>query len=100
MQKGGYVYILCSNNRNALYTGVCADLRKRVYEHKNKHYTNSFSAKYECAVLVYYCHYDGIEAAIAEEKRIKGGSRLQKLNLINAMNPEWRDLWKEVQDWD
>jgi putative endonuclease len=100
MHHGGYVYILCSNNRKVLYTGVTSDLRKRIHEHRSKHYSNSFTSKYNCSNLIYYCFYERIEMAIAEEKRIKGGNRQQKINLINTMNVDWRDLWEEVQHWD
>jgi putative endonuclease len=100
MYHGGYVYILCSNNQNVLYTGVSSGLRKRVYEHRHKYYPNSFTAKYNCTKLVYYNFFDTIELAIAEEKRLKGGSRQRKIDLINAMNPEWKDLWEIVSQWD
>ena len=99
MSKGGFVYILCNEHRTTLYTGVTADLQVRISEHRTKQYPTSFSARYNCTLLVYYCYYDSIEAAIEEEKRIKGGSRMQKLKLIEAMNPEWNDLWEEVKLW-
>jgi putative endonuclease len=97
-QKGGFVYIMCSTNRTTLYTGVTADLKRRVWEHKNKFYTDSFTSKYNCINLVYYNQYDTIEAAITEEKRIKGGSRNKKIALIESINKEWNDLWQEI-DW-
>jgi putative endonuclease len=62
-------------------------------------YPKSFTAKYGCCVLVYYNAFNRIEEAIAEEKRIKGGSRSKKLRLIENMNPEWEDLWNEIKDW-
>ena len=80
-------------DKTALYTGVTSELPARVWQHKNKEYPESFSAKYNCVLLVYYKYYDSIEEAIAEEKRIKGGSRAQKINLINSMNPAWADLY-------
>ena len=84
---------MCAPDRTTLYTGVTSDLRVRVWQHKNKEFPNSFSAMYNCVLVVYYRYFDSIEEAIAEEKRIKGGSRLQKINLINAMNPDWTDLY-------
>ena len=87
---------MCSPNRNVLYTGVTSELANRVWKHKNKYYPESFTTKYNCVVLVYYKHFDSITDAIAEEKRIKGGSRRQKETLINDINPEWRDLSDEV----
>jgi putative endonuclease len=99
MHYGGHVYIVCNNNRNVLYTGVTSALRKRIHQHKNKYYPDSFTARYHCATLVYYCFYKRIEMAIAEEKRIKGGSRQQKIDLINSINPLWEDLWATIQYW-
>ena len=99
MQRGGYVYIMASPNKGVLYTGVTSNLYKRVYEHRHSYYPNSFTAKYNCVMLVYYRGFDRIEEAIAEEKRLKGGSRKQKEKLIDAMNPEWNDLWESIKDW-
>ncbi len=96
MHKAGSVYIMASPNRNVLYTGVTSELANRVWKHKNKFYPASFSARYNCVVLVYYRHFHSIDDAIAEEKRIKGGSRKQKEELINSFNREWRDLSDEV----
>ena len=97
MQKGGYVYIMCSMNNTTLYTGVTSTLGARVTKHKENYYPNSFSAKYNCKKLVYYKWFDTIIEAIAEEKRIKGGSRKKKEILINSMNPEWKDLYDQVK---
>ena len=96
MQQGGAVYILSSPNRGALYVGVTANLPSRIWEHRNKKYPDSFSAKYNCTLLVYYRLFDGFEEAIAEEKRIKGGSRAKKEALIHNMNPEWADLYESI----
>jgi putative endonuclease len=49
--------------------------------------------------LVYYQAFSTIEEAIAEEKRIKAGSRAKKIKLITTMNPEWTDLWEDIKDW-
>ncbi|WP_316804634.1 GIY-YIG nuclease family protein [Pedobacter nototheniae] len=99
MERGGTVYILTNFTHTTLYTGVTSDLLFRIKEHKEKEYPNSFSAKYNTDKLVYFCSYSSIEEAIAEEKRIKGGSRIKKIKLVQSMNPEWRDLWAEVKEW-
>ena len=96
-QMGGWVYIMASINHSTLYVGVTSNLPSRVYEHKHKIYLKSFSAKYNCINLVYYKYYETINEAIAEEKRIKGGSRKRKEELINSMNPEGKDLYEEVK---
>lgn len=93
---GGYVYIMCSLNHSTLYVGVTSNLPVRVLQHKQKKYPTSFSAKYNCIKLVYYYRFDTIIEAIAEEKRIKGGSRKKKEALINSMNTEWKDLYDEI----
>ena len=99
MQRGGSVYIITNVHHQVLYTGVTSDLTKRVQEHKEKKYERSFSAYYNVDKLVYYENYLNIEEAIAEEKRIKGGSRAKKIRLIESKNAEWRDLWEEVSKW-
>ena len=91
--------MMCSLNNTTIYTGVTSDLFSRVMQHKNKVHPNSFTATYNCIKLVYYCFYETIEAAIEEEKRIKGGNRKQKETLINHMNPGWIDLWEEIKNW-
>ena len=96
MHKGGTVYITSSPNRTTLYTGVTSDLYKRMYEHRCKLHPHSFTARYNCVMLVYYYVFDSIEEAIVEEKRIKGSNRRYKEQLINSMNPEWKDLWPEL----
>ena len=96
MKTGGCVYILTNKNRTVFYTGVSADLKARIYQHKTKFYTRSFTAKYNCDVLVYYLFYPRIEEAISAEKAIKGGSRLKKIILINEMNPDWEDLYERL----
>ena len=94
---GGWVYITCSLNHSTLYTGVTSNIASRVYQHKEKFYSTGFSSKYNCIKLVYYRRFESIVEAIAEEKRIKGGSRKKKEDLINAMNPEWKDLYDEIK---
>jgi len=82
--------------RNAvLYTGVTSDLVRRVYEHKHK-LADGFTKKYNVTKLVYYEVCEDAESAIAREKQIKAGSRQKKVDLINAMNREWRDLYEEL----
>ena len=94
---GGWVYMMCSLNHSTLYIGVTSNIASRVYEHKQKLYPTSFSARYNCMKLVYYRRFELIVEAITEEKRLKGGSRRKKEELINAINPEWRDLYDEIK---
>ncbi len=99
MKYGGSVYILTNKYHTVLYTGVTSDLKKRVYQHKNKKFKSSFTANYNCDQLVYFKNFIRIEEAIAREKQIKGGSRKVKEELINAFKPEWKDLWEVTKDW-
>jgi len=99
MNKGGFVYIITNKTFTVLYTGVTSNLQARTQQHKQKYYPNSFSARYNCCILVYYRFFPTIVEAIAEEKRIKGGNRNQKIRLISEMNSEWKDLWEDIKDW-
>ena len=92
LYKGGTVYIMSSTCKRSLYTGVTSDIIKRVWQHKNGYYSGSYTSKYNCCLLVYYRHFDSITDAIAEEKRIKGGNRINKERLVESMNYEWCDL--------
>ena len=82
MERGGAVYFMTNKQHTVLYTGVTSDLIARVQLHIQKFYPGSFSAKYNVNKLVYYCSFSTIEEAIAEEKRIKGGSRKKKIEFI------------------
>ena len=93
--KQGYIYILFNKKNGTLYTGVTNNLLRRVFEHKNK--TNKgFTQKYNVDKLGYYEVFDNIISAIEREKQIKGGSRKKKLELIESINPEWKDLYNEI----
>jgi putative endonuclease len=88
----GIVYIMTNNNNTVLYTGVTSELKERVNQHKSKVHIGSFSARYNASKLVYFETLGSIGEAIKREKQIKGGSRREKIELINAMNPKWIDL--------
>lgn len=90
-----FIYIITNKNNTVLYTGVTNNLERRVLEHKHKMNKGSFSARYNVEKLVYYERYSHIEEAIAREKQIKAGSRQKKINLIDSINPEWKDLFEE-----
>ena len=92
--KPGYVYILTNKNNTTLYVGVTSSLQERVIQHKEKYYPKSFTARYNLDKLVYYEAHQMIGGAIGREKLLKGGSRAQKIALIESMNPEWLDLFE------
>ena len=93
--KQYYVYIMTNKHNTVLYTGVTNDLKRRVYEHKEK-LIDGFTRKYNVTKLVYYEISEDIESAILEEKRIKGGSRIKKIKLIESINPYWNDLYSNL----
>lgn len=94
--KPGFIYILTNKNNTTLYIGVTSDLPRRILEHKQKKYKNSFSAMYNLEKLVYWEAFQEIGDAIGREKQLKAGSRQKKLDLINKFNTQWRDLYDEV----
>ena len=81
-----------TRNNTAIYTGVTSNLKNRLGQHLAMGNPFAFTARYKCHKLVYYREFPDIEAAIAEEKRIKGGSRKNKIRLIEDLNPDWKDL--------
>jgi len=85
-----------TNKRNTvLYTGVTNDLWRRVYDHRGK-LVDGFTRKYNVTKLVYYEIFQDAENAIIREKQIKTGSRQKKIDLVNQMNKEWRDLYEQL----
>jgi putative endonuclease len=91
-----YVYIMTNLQETTLYTGVTNNLYRRVDEHK-KGVGGEFTRKYSLSRLVYYEFYGDVNAAIAREKQIKGGSRNKKVELINSLNPESLDLSLDIE---
>jgi putative endonuclease len=92
MHEQYYIYIMTNKSNTVLYTGVTDDLKKRVYEHKEK-IVGGFTKKYNIDKLIYYEAFDNISSAITREKKIKGGPRQKKVNLIKSLNPNWDDLY-------
>lgn len=78
-----------------MYTGVTNDLKRRVYEHRNK-LIDSFTKRYNITKLVYYEVFGDPENAILREKKIKAGSRQRKIDLVNSMNSSWQDLYDDI----
>jgi putative endonuclease len=87
-----YVYILASQKYGTLYIGVTNNLIKRTYEHKNN-IIKGFTEKYSVHLLVYYEIHSEVYNAIVREKQLKKWKRDWKIELINKMNPEWKDLY-------
>ena len=94
-ELGGYTYILTNRAHGVLYIGVTADMARRLWEHRNG-FGSSFCRRYGLDRLVLVERHDAIEQAIAREKALKNWKREWKIELIEAMNPEWHDLGDTV----
>jgi len=95
MIKIGFVYILTNSDNTVLYTGVTSNLEQRLHQHRTGYFKDAFTSRYKCNKLVYYEELYDIASAIAREKKIKAGSRKRKIQLIESLNPEWKDLWNK-----
>jgi putative endonuclease len=95
MGRDYFVYIVASRKRGTVYTGVTNDLVRRTYEHREG-LVDGFTKRHGCKHLVWYEIHGEIEAAILREKQIKAWRRVWKDELIEAMNPDWRDLWWDI----
>jgi putative endonuclease len=95
MKKQSFIYILTNKSNTVLYTGVTSDLKKRIWEHKQK-MVSGFTQKYNTDKLVYYEICDNIKQAIEREKQIKAGSRKKKIDLIESINKKYYDLYDEI----
>ena len=95
MQQYYHVYIMTNRGRSVLYTGVTNSLERRVCEHKEKR-GSRFTRRYNVTRLVYVEEHQRPQDAIEREKQIKAGSRQKKVELIDAMNPAWRDLAEDL----
>ncbi len=90
-----WVYILTNQPRSTLYVGVTNDLVRRVYEHREG-LAKGFTKRYRLKMLVYFERYDTPHAAIQREKNIKHWSRSWKLQLVESVNPQWRELYNDI----
>ena len=95
MDKQYFVYIITNKWHKVLYTGVTNDLKRRVHEHQQKA-LEGFTKRYNIDKLVYYEVTENIESAILREKQIKGGSRNDKIQLVNTINNGWQDLFNDL----
>ncbi len=95
MPREYWVYIMTNQRNTVLYTGVTSNIEARVQTHREKRNPKSFTARYNIEKLVWCESTDDIGAAIDREKQIKAGSRAKKIALIEAMNPDWKDLLGE-----
>ena len=93
--KRFWVYMLASQKNGTLYIGVTSELIQRTWKHKEEFY-EGFTKKYGVTILVWFEEHTTAESAIRKEKRLKKYPRQWKINLINEINPEWKDLYDEI----
>lgn len=93
--RGGWTYIMTNHVRGVIYVGVTADLARRIAQHRVGE-GSGFCRKYRLRRLVLAEWHDSIDDAIRREKLLKTWLRPWKIELIEAANPTWRDLWKEI----
>ncbi len=89
------VYILASKHNGTIYTGVTSDLSVRVFQHRTGR-VDGFTGRYDVTMLVWYELLETMDQAIAREKQIKNWRRSWKLQLIEADNPDWRDVYEDL----
>ena len=92
MPRAPCVYIMASDRAGTLYTGLTSKLAQRIPREGDG---EGFTRRYQCKLLVFYETYERMDEAIAREKQLEGGSRAKKMALIEAMNPQWRDLYAD-----
>ena len=89
------VYLLTSRRNGTLYTGVTSNLIQRVWQHKNN-LVDGFTKKYGVHTLVWFEVHETMQTAIEREKAIKEWRRVWKIELIESVNPQWRDLYEDI----
>ena len=89
------IYIMTNAHNRVLYTGVTNNLKRRAYEHRSG-LGGNFTKRYNVTKLVYYEYGSSVNSALLREKQIKSGSRQKKIDLINSINPTWKDLYDEI----
>ena len=93
--KNYYVYIMSNKYNTVFYVGITNDLKRRIYEHREK-LVEGFTRRYNLVKLLYYEIYQDSYTAISREKQIKGGSRQDKIDLIEKTNKDWKDLYLTI----
>jgi putative endonuclease len=90
-----HVYIVASKRNGTLYIGVTTHLRQRAWQHREG-IIPGFTQRYSCKMLVWYEEFSSLDDAQRREVQMKQWKRLWKLELIEAFNPQWRDLYLEL----
>src|SRR6266496_5552786 len=97
MHQYGYFHIMTNTHNTTLYCRATTDLYKRMLEHRNKLFAKSFTSRYSIEKLVFFETFTLAADAFEREKKMKGSSRKRKIDLVNKMNPEWKDLFENLK---
>jgi len=89
------VYMMTNRQNGTLYVGVTSNLVQRVWQHKSG-FVEGFTKRYALHQLAWFEVHETMESAICREKQLKAGNRQRKLRLIEALNPDWRDLYADI----
>ena len=95
MDKAFYVYVLASRRNGTLYVGITSNLVQRTWQHKEG-FVSGFTKEHDVKKLVWYEQHETAEGAITREKQIKKWNRVWKVELIEAANPYWNDLYPQI----
>ena len=95
MHRRPAIYILSNSYHSTLYIGVTSNLPARIWQHRQG-LVEGFTRRYRTHCLVYFEMHATMLAAITREKQLKSWRRAWKEELIESLNPEWRDLWEEI----
>jgi putative endonuclease len=97
--KGGYVYVVTNKAKSVLYIGVTSNLSARITQHRSGE-GSAFTKRYNCIYLIYYRFFDTIVEAIENDKKMKRWNRAWKDKRITEFNPQWTDLYNEIEDFN
>lgn len=92
-----WVYIITNKSNKVLYIGMTKNLKRRIYQHKNKVHPTTFSAKYNLNKLIYFEVFEAKTEASVREKQMKKWNRDWKVELIEKNNPNWVDLYESLK---
>ncbi len=95
MSKQAFVYIMTNRQRGTLYIGVATNLAKRAWEHRQG-LGSKFTSRYGLHRLVHIEPYPNLDDALQRERRLKKWKRAWKIELIEAANPDWHDLYEDI----
>ena len=95
MPKAYCVYLMASGRNGTLYLGATSDLIKGVHQHKTGA-ADGFTKKYHVDRLVWFEQHESANSMVTRERQLKEWKRDWKIEMIETLNPMWRDLYGEI----